>query len=46
MFATVYVVRATFLFVSARDPLADRLILDFNLTANAAHFGGAARAKT
>ena len=39
MFATVYIVWALFLFASARDPLANRLFLDFNLTANAAHFG-------
>ena len=38
MFATVYIVWALFLFASARDPLANRLFLDFNLTANAAHF--------
>lgn len=39
MFATVYIVWAVFLFASAADPLANRLFLDFNLTANAAHFG-------
>jgi hypothetical protein len=39
MFATVYVVWALFLFAAASDPLANRLFLDFNLTANAAHFG-------
>ena len=39
MFATVYIVWALFLFVSARDPLANRLFLDFNLAANSAHFG-------
>jgi hypothetical protein len=39
MFATVYVLWALFLFRSARDPLANRLFLDFNLTANTAHFG-------
>jgi hypothetical protein len=39
MFATVYVVWALFLFGSARAPLTNRLFLDFNLTANAAHFG-------
>jgi hypothetical protein len=38
MFCTVYVVWAIFLFRSARDPIANRLFLDFNLTANAAHF--------
>jgi hypothetical protein len=38
MFATVYVVWALFLFVSARAPLSNRLFLDFNLTANSAHF--------
>jgi hypothetical protein len=38
MFCTVYVVWAIFLFRSARDPSANRLFLDFNLTANAAHF--------
>ena len=38
MFATVYVVWALFLFAAASDPLANRLFLDFNLTANAAHF--------
>ena len=39
MFSTVYVVWALFLFRSATAPLANRLFLDFNLTANAAHFG-------
>ena len=39
MFATVYVVWALFLFGSAGDPLSNRLFLDFNLTANSAHFG-------
>ena len=39
MFSTVYIVWALFLFGSARAPLANRLFLDFNLTANAAHFG-------
>ena len=39
MFATVYVVWALLLFRSANAPLANRLFLDFNLTANAAHFG-------
>jgi hypothetical protein len=39
MFSTVYVVWALFLFASAADPLANRLFLDFNLTANSAHFG-------
>jgi hypothetical protein len=39
MFSTVYVVWALFLFGSARVPLANRLFLDFNLTANSAHFG-------
>jgi hypothetical protein len=39
MFSTVYIVWALFLFASARAPLANRLFLDFNLTANAAHFG-------
>jgi hypothetical protein len=38
MLSTVYVVWAIFLFDSARAPLAHRLFLDFNLTANAAHF--------
>ncbi len=38
MFATVYIVWALFLFHSARTPLANRLFLDFNLTANTAHF--------
>lgn len=38
MFATVYIVWAIFLFQSARNPLAHRLFLDFNLVANAAHF--------
>lgn len=38
MFSTVYVVWALFLFASARAPLANRLFLDFNLTANSAHF--------
>jgi hypothetical protein len=39
MFSTVYVVWALFLYWSARAPLANRLFLDFNLTANSAHFG-------
>jgi hypothetical protein len=39
MFSTVYIVWALFLYRSARAPLANRLFLDFNLTANAAHFG-------
>lgn len=39
MFATVYIVWALFLFYSARAPLTHRLFLDFNLTANTAHFG-------
>lgn len=38
MFATVYIVWAIFLFECARAPLAHRLFLDFNLTANSAHF--------
>lgn len=38
MFATVYIVWAIFLFGSARDPLTHRSFLDFNLTANTAHF--------
>jgi hypothetical protein len=38
MFSTVYVVWAIFLFRSARDPSANRVFLDFNLTANVAHF--------
>jgi hypothetical protein len=38
MFATVYLVWAAFLFGSAKAPLANRLFLDFNLTANTAHF--------
>lgn len=38
MFATVYLVWALFLFRSAKAPLANRLFLDFNLTANSAHF--------
>jgi hypothetical protein len=39
MFSTVYVVWALFLFRSASAPLANRLFVDFNLTANSAHFG-------
>ncbi|MGO9385359.1 MAG: hypothetical protein ACLP4W_25520 [Mycobacterium sp.] len=39
MFSTVYIVWALFLFRSAGDPLANRLFLDFNLTANSARFG-------
>jgi hypothetical protein len=39
MFATVYIVWALFLYRSANAPLANRLFIDFNLTANAAHFG-------
>jgi hypothetical protein len=38
MFATVYIVWALFLFGSARAPVANRVFLDFNLTANVAHF--------
>jgi hypothetical protein len=38
MFSTVYVVWALFLFASASEPLGNRLFLDFNLTANSAHF--------
>ena len=38
MFSTVYIVWALFLFRSAQAPLANRLFLDFNLTANSAHF--------
>lgn len=38
MFCTVYIVWALFMFAAARDPLASRLFLDFNLTANSAHF--------
>ncbi len=38
MFSTVYVVWAIFLFGSARDPGANRMFVDFNLAANAAHF--------
>jgi hypothetical protein len=39
MFATVYIVWALFLYRSAKAPLANGLFIDFNLTANAAHFG-------
>jgi hypothetical protein len=39
MFSTVYIVWALFLFRSAKAPLTNRLFLDFNLTANSAHFG-------
>ena len=39
MFSTVYVIWALYLFRSARAPLANGLFLDFNLTANSAHFG-------
>ena len=38
MFSVVYIVWAIFLYQSARAPLAHRLFLDFNLTANSAHF--------
>lgn len=38
MFSTVYIVWAIFLFHAARGPLRHRLFLDFNLTANTAHF--------
>ena len=38
MFSTVYLIWALFLFRSAKAPLANRLFLDFNLTANCAHF--------
>src|SRR5271154_896952 len=39
MFATVYLVWAVYLFACARAPQSNRLFLDFNLAANAAHFG-------
>ncbi|MGA7052891.1 MAG: hypothetical protein WBZ37_16810 [Mycobacterium sp.] len=39
MFSTVYLVWAIYLFCCARAPQDNRLFLDFNLTANAAHFG-------
>jgi hypothetical protein len=39
MFSTVYLVWALFLFRSAKAPLVNRLFIDFNLTANVAHFG-------
>ncbi len=39
MFSTVYLVWAIYLFRSAGAPQANRLFLDFNLSANAAHFG-------
>jgi hypothetical protein len=39
MFSTVYLVWAICLYACARAPRANRLFLDFNLTANAAHFG-------
>lgn len=38
MLSTVYIVWAVFLFRSARAPRKNRLFLDFNLTANGAHF--------
>src|ERR1700742_5163087 len=38
MLSTVYVIWAIFLFRSAGEPLAHGLFLDFNLTANPAHF--------
>jgi hypothetical protein len=38
MLSTIYVVWALFLFVSARDPIANRLFIDFSLVANTAHF--------
>lgn len=38
MLSTVYIVWALFLFRSARAPSSNRMFLDFNLTANAAHF--------
>lgn len=38
MFSTVYLVWAIFLFASAGNPHANRMFLDFNLTANAVHF--------
>ena len=38
MFSTVYLIWALFLFRSAKAPLVNRLFLDFNLTANSAHF--------
>jgi hypothetical protein len=37
MFSTVYIVWALFLYRSANAPLANRLFLDFNLTANESH---------
>jgi hypothetical protein len=39
MFSTVYLVWAVDLFACARAPQTNRLFLDFNLTANTAHFG-------
>ena len=39
MFATVYVVWAHSCSDRRETPLANRLFLDFNLTANTAHFG-------
>jgi hypothetical protein len=42
MFATVYIVWAIFLYGCARQPLANRTFLDFNLTANTAHFAAMA----
>src|ERR1700744_3336110 len=38
LLSTVYVIWAIFLFRSAGEPLAHGLFLDFNLTANSAHF--------
>jgi hypothetical protein len=39
MFSTVYLVWAMYLFACAGAPQNNRLFLDFNLAANATHFG-------
>ena len=39
MISIVYIVWGLFLWVAARDPLRNRLFIDFTLVANLAHFG-------
>ena len=39
MISIVYIVWGLFLWVAARDPLRNRLFIDFTLWANLAHFG-------
>jgi len=39
MISVVYIVWGLFLWASARDPLRNRLFIDFTLVANVVHFG-------